>query len=258
MADAVQTWQRAWMLDGVSLEHAVVDMDAVQAPASAPWRRLGADESGAPAVYYRLSEAPAALAGRWLGLPLSGIRPADASREPLVDSLGRRGGEALLEAIASATHCTRAAVARDDDDLDDDDWRAFVRPWSGALTVRTTGHRVTADWLISCATVDRMLPRRAPVPPRAREALAPLAQALASRKLHATVELERVALSIGELGTLRPGDVLALGHPLDMPLNILAAHGEAETAEKLFGGFLVAHGGRRALKLSAEPSANPS
>lgn len=253
MADAIDTWQRAWMLDGVALEHRVVDLDAVRTPTSASWQLFGMDERGAAAVFCRWSEAPQVLAARWLGLPLPGVRPADATREPLVEALARRAGDALLETLALATHCTRTAIA-----ADDDCWRALVRPWSGALAVRSAGRGLTVDWLMSCATVDRLVRRPAPRPRRVRETLVPLSQALVGRKLHATVELERVALGIGELAALRPGDILALGHPLDRPLDVFTADGKAGSPERLFGGFLVAHDGRKSLKLLAESPTNLS
>lgn len=246
-ADALAVWQRAWSVAAVPLEHGIAAPDGVCAQPQAPWRVLGLSATGLPAVFYRMTEAPHELAARWLGLPLPHIEPAGALRAPIAVALAQRAHDAMLNAIVVETGCV-ASGANATDGLPDAEWRPFTCRWSGAVLLRSSAAGVGVEWLLSAQTVDRLSPRKTPAVQPARDALVPVPDALAATtKLGLTVQLDQVALSLGELTELRAGDVVTLGHRLDMPLNVVDVSGNP-----LFSGFLVARDGRKSLKLSAD------
>jgi hypothetical protein len=183
-----------------------------------------------------------ALVQSWLGLPSPGVQPRDEGRPPLGVRLAQRAHDALLRAVAGKVGC--AAVQ----DLPAGDApRACSRPFSGALRVCTSGAGATIEWLFPAAAVDRLSPPRGPSAARVRAPVASIAEALAQRTLTVGVEIDPVTLTLGDLASLRPGDVITLGHRLDAPLSVVDSSGNA-----LFGGFLVARDGVKSLKLHAE------
>ena len=70
-----------------------------------------------------------------------------------------------------------------------------------------------------------MLPRREkPIFSTQSTPLTSLSTALTGTQARLTAELEGVEISLGQLTTLSPGDVITLEHPLDQPLKVYSAN----------------------------------
>jgi len=128
-------------------------------------------------------------------------------------------------------------------------------PWSGALRVQwpwcdglwclDLPHQAVA--LLAAATdAERPLPVMATVP------LTRLGRALGTHRLTLRATLADAELSLGEIQALRPGDVVALAHPLDAPARLVAVDGEA-----VCEGWLGRLGQHMALELAALPAGAP-
>lgn len=97
--------------------------------------------------------------------------------------------------------------------------------WSGALRIRLS----FADGMTACLQLGAGLVA-ACVPPASRTAMyrtatVPLTEALAAQRLRLQVCLAPVSLALGDLASLRPGNVIPLLHSLQQPLMVQdAAH----------------------------------
>lgn len=253
LRETLAAWQRAWALDPATLAHRVLPCAAPMGEGAPPsWHTLGRDEQGVVAAFFRVLPADHAaaslgahehaLAQRWLGLPAPGVAPRESERTPLGARLAQLAQDALFRAVAELLGCAAVQALPAGDAPND-----CVRPFSGAVRIATIGAGETLEWLLPASTVDRLSPPRAPSAPRARPALAPIAEALSQRRLSVGVEIDPVTLTLGELSGLHAGDVITLGHRLDAPLSVVDAAGNT-----LFGGFLIARDGRKSLKLHAD------
>lgn len=128
------------------------------------------------------------------------------------------------------------------------------RRWSGAL-IATVGIDPHADqpWLLhlsreALASVGPPRATRRPDSP-----LVPLREALAGHAVHLQARLDGSALTLSDLLSLRPGDVILTGHRLSEPLHVAAR--DASTPEglaaALCGGHLGRRGDLRAVRLVA-------
>lgn len=171
------------------------------------------------------------------------LAPKSSAFDPMVT--GRTGTWPMPQPVSGEAGAWCAAVA------------AFGRPWSGALEfdlpllgdarndpfrVLIGGRRVAAilagEQVCAGATatgVDAVT---------GQPSLAPLRQALARHTLALSAQLDAVELTLGDLRSLRPGDVIPLPHRLDHPLT---AHGPDGVA--LCSAWLGSKGPRRAVQL---------
>ena len=119
-------------------------------------------------------------------------------------------------------------------------------PWSGWVLARLP---LECQLVLSPQALQAMLdaaPRAGPPrSPTHAAPLVPLAAALAPCPLRVHAELDGCDIGIDVVQDLQPGDVLRLKHALDAPALVRSPDGKI-----LFGGFMVRHGGRRALELA--------
>lgn len=123
-----------------------------------------------------------------------------------------------------------------------------ARPWSGALWLRwcwcgglwrlALPHEVVAAWASGESAK--------PAPPAlADPSITRLDQALARERITLRTVLGGAELTLGQLQSLRIGDVIPLAHRLDAPLNVVTAEGAA-----LCEGWLGQRQGRVAIEMS--------
>ena len=152
---------------------------------------------------------------------------------------------------------TPAATAAEASTPPASDWR----PWSGAISIRLADGTAAAPLLIlqlSPAAAGRLVVahRVAPIAPaHAAPKLQPLAEAIDRKVVRLSVELSGMTLDLGTLQSLRAGDVLALSHRLDHPLQVSlhSAIGGRRVSTALCAGLLGARGDRRAVELLRDP-----
>lgn len=93
---------------------------------------------------------------------------------------------------------------------------ALMIPWQSRTWCRTLDGAAVEAFLARCGMLDAPAgspagPLPAPHPP------APLDQALAAHEVEVRVHLHPVTLTLGQLQSLAPGDVVTLDHPLQSP-----------------------------------------
>jgi len=167
--------------------------------------------------------------------------------------------KALLGELASLLKIATAAadgVAESPASVPDHD----LKPWSGAiqLELRFAGLSEAASvWLhlsptLAQAHCSTQRPAARPAP-ASKTRLIPLKEAMASQPLRFSVELDPTELSLGDLQSLRVGDVLALTHRLDSPLTLRSqrtiADGSATEAVGVCLAYLGAQQGQRAIEI---------
>ncbi|MFE1574350.1 FliM/FliN family flagellar motor C-terminal domain-containing protein [Comamonas odontotermitis] len=136
-------------------------------------------------------------------------------------------------------------------------------PWSGELLVSFPMGEETWKLAISASVVEGMLTQHQVKPfSRGTEVsqrpLVPLAQALRNHRLKVRVELDGATLSLGQLQTLAPGDIVALGHLLDQPARLaLELPAQRNYSAPLCFAWLGQTQGQIAIQLSPQVSLKP-
>ncbi|WP_316369613.1 FliM/FliN family flagellar motor C-terminal domain-containing protein [Candidatus Thiodiazotropha sp. CDECU1] len=116
---------------------------------------------------------------------------------------------------------------------------------SGALALNIRIGGLSLDYVVSPMTVERYLEAQESPAQTSPQKLTRLHAALANQKLSARVSLGSAALSLGELATMRIGDVVALDKHIDEPaLMRLGFNGDA------CDGFIGTKGESLAIRLS--------
>ena len=213
-------WRAAW---GVPAAAAVRCEPLVFATAAIEWDVLG-------------QKPGAAVQVRWSG----------AAQSPLYAPANEPGP--LAVAANAACRADRVARLASALLLDGPAWgdREGMVPsgrWSGSVrAVLGCGTELRLD-----AGAVALLSAARPLRKAALPALVPVLQAAAGRRLRVQARLADCTIELGRLQDLRPGDVVRLEHRLEAPV-ALHACGEA-----VFGGFLAARSGRKALELSPAP-----
>lgn len=225
---------------------------------------FNACESGARAVDWQSLAGATLLAGGEAGTSACGIalalfgpspsRPGEASgrNTGLAAEVGAKAWEALAASLRVALASTEPASSA----LPTSPHAGDLKPWSAAVQLRASfsspqGAETTV-WLHLDPSLARQLgdiPRKATPAPQ-RPPLVPVAQAVAHRRLGFVVEIAPAELTLGELQTLRVGDVLTLPHALDTPLAVrsLSAAG-SPPAPAAMHAYLGTRDGHRAIEL---------
>lgn len=125
-----------------------------------------------------------------------------------------------------------------------------LKPWSGAVRIQLAlGENASACWLHASAEA---LSTYLSKPNTTRNStsltkLAPVLRAIAHDSLSFRVELTPAELRLGDLQSLRIGDVLTLPHRLETPLSVLPGNDTSTTPIGL--AYLGARNGHRAIEL---------
>lgn len=245
---AWNSWAAQWGLAAGTVQ-AFNAWESPAAAAAPAWQALGAARIGsagtAPAqgLQHRLF-GPAPLPSRHDEAPA----PAGVAREVAI-----RAWSALVAGLGTelgtgtTVHDGPAAPVGPSD----------LKPWSGAVQIRLPlddADAASALWLHlppALALQQAELSPPAAAARRTRPRVVPMAQAIGARRLRLTVELAPVELLLGELQTLRIGDVLTLPHRLDTPLAVRqqSTGGDAAVPGPACHGYLGARDGVRAVEL---------
>jgi len=200
---------------------------------------LGADANA------RLPQTPDSVAG----LPFVASMASSLAQRAWNDHLeGLRRMLAEPESPSSGTPQAPADVSAWPDAL-----VAWKRAWSGALRIEVSLLTGPCTLVLGCERVAAILggtthTRRA-FPKSAQAALVSLRDALSRRTFKLTADLGAVELSLGDLRSLRAGDVIPLPHALDQPLAVRSGSGPV-----LCRAWLGRQGSRRALRLERQES----
>lgn len=128
------------------------------------------------------------------------------------------------------------------------------RNWSGSIRIRleaTAPERVAIDVSISGALAQVLVDAAHGLPSTARCPIVPLAEALQDTQLRLPVELRELEMDLGTLRSLAKGDVIALPHRLNEPLQVRLRSNGADRAGSsvLCEAALGARNGHRAIEL---------
>jgi flagellar motor switch/type III secretory pathway protein FliN len=94
------------------------------------------------------------------------------------------------------------------------------RRGSGAIVVSFTVGSLAFDYIISPVTLERYIENMEKPVTEARPRLVPMPAALGNQKIRASVSLGSAELSLGELATIRVGDVVTLDRLVDQPASM--------------------------------------
>jgi flagellar motor switch/type III secretory pathway protein FliN len=134
---------------------------------------------------------------------------------------------------------------------------ALLRPWSGALVFTLAWGGTALALLVSAqriaAALDRIRPAaRMSAGTAPRAPLIPLLDVLGAAPVTLRAELADLEIGLGQLSSLRPGDVLCTTHPLTSPLRLtLPAPADARDRPLLCHAVLGKCGEQRAVELAA-------
>lgn len=243
---ALTAWADAWTLSigGLQCRNAWQVQEAVAG--SIQWRPLAKSSAGGAIV--------------WLGSPTGDVQEALASalfgsNEPDAvgsadSSISPLAGGVATEALAALRTALVRAMGWDEDEAEPVSVALppaqDSRPWSGAVRIDfkigdampMVLHMAASAWP-SAGTPAKPLV--------GRPALRPVPAVLATHDLVVRALLADVPLSLGDLMSLRPGDVLVTPHRLASPLAV-HLHGSSAQAP-LFAGRLTQRTGHMALAL---------
>ena len=132
--------------------------------------------------------------------------------------------------------------------------------WDGHLSLPLPWCGKTWCVMLAAPAVSRLVAAEDTPPPTAAGAAAAtppvaLAQALAVRPLTVGVYLAPVALTLGQVQALRPGDIVPLPHALDQPARLLLHVAPDAPPEALCHAWLGQQDGHMAVELA--PDTNP-
>jgi hypothetical protein len=248
LAHGWDEWCREWGCRGAGVA-AINAAEATSSAAPSAWHALPAGPAGAPAWMAADPSPTAAMLRTLFGSGPTGAREVP----PVAAEVCARAWEDLLLNCARWLGASAPMGSADEAAPPADD----SRPWSGAVRVQLACEAGKAQplWLhlsagaaskvaAACGASTKRSPR-----PLAR--IVPVAQAMASRRVHLGVRLADVQLTLGALESLRPGDVVALAHRLEDPL-VVTTH-EAPVCHAHLGS----RSGRRAVELVRPGLANP-
>lgn len=240
VATACTEWASPWGLRAGCLEAA--NASEVPRLATLPWQALNVN-------------------GLWLGgaeRSLAEVLQADLFGEPVQP--GSLAQEVAVRAATELVNTLSAVFGAQVPDVSPAlpaPPEADARPWSGAVRMRLAWGRSGAEhWLhISprLTVAHASLQSASTAKPGAfRGKLTPVLQAIGQEPLSFQVELLPAELSLGDLESLRVGDVLTLPHRLETPLTVRSNSGDGGHSSPLAPtclAFLGARGGRRAIEL---------
>lgn len=242
-------WAQRWDL---SLEPAVAfnAHEAPGAPADAAQWQAWCDDAGPSATWCWAAIASgdlrAKLADTLYGSPShasSSVRSAASIAQGVAGRALRDLEDELAKLLVATDGSTQAATGTPPS-----------RAWSGDVRVRLPWCG-TELWLHLRAS------RVAPLLESARrrwvgktQALdASVLSAIAHQPLRLRVEMNPTELDLGTLQSLRLGDVLTLGHPLEAPLTLHAANAPSGAGTAVCNAYLGARQGKRAIELVQGP-----
>jgi hypothetical protein len=207
LAAIVQLWSSAW-LQGTGLQ---------LAGPLRPWNGDGRDWKIAPAgVAISIpAEAQLVIAGLMLGEQLPAAKVTGADRR-LIDEMARRCTDALADALVGALDLpARQAWQRGSPN-------ELGEAWCGSIGVVGGGGgdgRAIIHFAIASDLLVRLVRRAAPPQPT-QEPLSSLERGLEGQLVGISAFVGRCQVSIADLATLEPGDVLCLDTPAGAPVKI--------------------------------------
>lgn len=166
-----------------------------------------------------------------------------ARPDTLANDVATRAADELASALATsfAAGSSEPAPSPSADDL---------KPWSGAVRIQLAlGANASACWLHASAEALLAYLSKPNTTGNATSLtkLAPVLRAIAHEPLSFRVELTPAELRLGDLQSLRIGDVLTLPHRLETPLSVLPGNDTSTTPMGL--AYLGARNGHRAIEL---------
>lgn len=237
VAGACRDWQLAWTGKHSLAGTLPPDVEAASCCAAAPGAAsaagigLGADSAdSARAAGAWLAPWPPRPASRFpapslvVGAQVMGEAPG-APAGSIAAELSEAAWDDLLRGLRGALGLVAAPAVFDAMDTAAPLPAGMLAPWSGAVRVGLPGFDGISLFL-NGAAVARLLPPRQARDRAPKPALTTLLQAAQARVVDLQARLRGVELSIGQLASLQPGDVVILPHALDEPLQLVAATGE--------------------------------
>jgi len=210
----------------------------------------------------RVRNEQAAWRTDWcLALPPAEARPldADAARAGLLQDLAGdapRGGAVLAAAVGAAAWADWLARMHA---LTGGHFDAHLPPartgWEGQLEVALPWWQGTWAVRLTAEAVRQVVPAD-PVPaspPREPDPLQPAVTALANRVVELRAHFSPLTLTLGELESLRIGDVIPLAQGLHEPVQVLLQPGHEAGGVPLCSAWLGQRQGRLAAELAAHP-----
>lgn len=237
LRQAVDPWAVGWGLSLGSLE---------AANASGDGPRIDAQPLAAGAAFLECDGGPAGDA--MASLLFGAAAPASNRGDRLTDEVSGQAWRELQRAVEAALGDAVPAPAT-----------ALATPaWSGAIRIEFQLQGVGSPlrfsaWLSPArAAAWCALPRPATAPGAvARAPLVPVQAVVASRAVRLCVQLSPVELDLGSLQALAVGDVIALPHRLDEPLQVMVDLGDAPSKTPWCQAHLAQRGGRLVAELAA-------
>jgi hypothetical protein len=221
-----------------------------------PARCVGAFNACEPRETSALGWQPLAAPGLWLGSGGAGLAEllhaelfgASLREQTLAAEVASRAANDLTQSLCSTWGDTASAVAATDAAGDG-------KPWSGSVRFKLALGAQPANVWVHVAS-ELVAAHAAPSTTRSSPAGAPAAKltsvlrAVGREPLAFKVELTGAEVSLGDLQSLRVGDVLTLAHRLDMPLLVHPAGAEANAGTTpVCLAYLGAQRGHRAIEL---------
>jgi hypothetical protein len=161
-------------------------------------------------------------------------------RDGIALAVAQSAWSALLDALRETL-----GVERDDSQISPAP--ELFKPWSGCVKVARPNAVAAHSLLLNGLCVRRLLALPSlPVSGQRQVSqvpLSPLAEALSASKVLVRAELAGCELDIGDLEDLAVGDVVALAHALDEPLQVAFAR------DRLCAAFMGRQGGFKAIEL---------
>jgi flagellar motor switch/type III secretory pathway protein FliN len=118
---------------------------------------------------------------------------------------------------------------------------------SGTIVVRISIEELLFDYIVSPVTVERYLKTVDSPPDEIRNQLTSLQSALGNQKLRTSVSLGSAELSLGELATIRIGDVVSLDKCINEPASMMFGANGTEVACE---GYIGVKGNSLAFRIS--------
>jgi flagellar motor switch/type III secretory pathway protein FliN len=260
---ALSRWAQAWGVEVAPVRaFNACEVPAAQA-STMDWQAVGTHPEDTSVCLWAgassCSPAGQIADAVWGTTVTRGENDAQALSSPLAATTADRAWKALLAELAGPLKIGATAV----DDLAEHPAHVpgrDLKAWSGAvqLQIRFAGAPEAASiWLHLSPALAQALclaqrPARSPAV-AGKTKLVPLKEAVASRPLRFSVELDPTELKLGDLQSLRIGDVLTLPHRLDSPLTLRSLRttdeGQAIEPARVGLAYLGARQGQRAIEI---------